>query len=453
MLVLLHHERAVDKYAPEAGRVMMRVGVGRGGGDGGGVEDGEVGVVSGEEFAAVGEAEGVRGEGRHSADGREIILVRQPMGLEQYEVDGRPDGRRVQGMETLLDVYRARLHAVEPTQAVCAFQLTSRDCIEIFHEASAFYHRLTFLFRLRDWTRVQRDAAQVLCLLEFARQHARCAEDRVQLEPWRPHLTRIQAVARAMMLLDQNQCREAWQIARGVIGLPVSAEDGAPDREKLAQALLETVHEALVTRPALHPHEESSFIRHDDFWTISYQGHTAFLKCTRGLPCLALLLRTPGREFHVSELLASLPEAPATMPANGRHHEDGTHLVVASLYDGAAILDTQAKAECKQRLHELRQETEEAERFNDPARAAKAREERDAIAHHLATAIGLGGRDRKTSSEAERARCAVTKRLKQAIQKIAEATPSLGHHLTARIKTGYFCSYNPHPDRPVAWKF
>jgi hypothetical protein len=25
--------------------------------------------------------------------------------------------------------------------------------------------------------------------------------------------------------------------------------------------------------------------------------------------------------------------------------------------------------------------------------------------------------------------------------------------LAARIKTGYFCSYNPHLDRPVAWKF
>ena len=390
------------------------------------------------------------------ADGREIILVRQPMGLEQYELDGRPDGTRAQRMETLLDVHSARIRAAEPPPAAPVFELTARDCIEIFHEASAFYHRLTFLFRLRDWTRVQRDAAEVLCLLEFARQHAHCAEHRVQLEPWRPHLARIQAVACAMMLLDQNQCREAWQIARETIALSESVEDGAHDREKLARVLLESVRDALVTRPALHPHEESSFIRHEDFWTIQYQGHTAFLKCTRGLQCLARLLRTPGREFHVSELLASLPELPvaaSAITANGHRHDDGTHLVIAGLYDGTPILDTQAKAECKQRLNELRQEKEEAERFNDPARAAKAREEMDAIAQHLASAIGLGGRDRKTSSEAERARCAVTKRLKQAIQKIADALPALGHHLTARIKTGYFCSYNPHPDRPVAWKF
>jgi hypothetical protein len=35
------------------------------------------------------------------------------------------------------------------------------------------------------------------------------------------------------------------------------------------------------------------------------------------------------------------------------------------------------------------------------------------------------------------------------INRIAEVIPALGHHLYARIKTGYFCSYNPHPDRPV----
>jgi len=77
----------------------------------------------------------------------------------------------------------------------------------------------------------------------------------------------------------------------------------------------------------------------------------------------------------------------------------------------------------------------------------------NAFAEHFASAIGLGGRDRKTSSEAERARCAVTKRIKQATQKIADANPELGSHLAASIKTGYFCSYNPHPNRPVAWKF
>jgi hypothetical protein len=104
-------------------------------------------------------------------------------------------------------------------------------------------------------------------------------------------------------------------------------------------------------------------------------------------------------------------------------------------------------------MDELRNDLEEATRFNDSYRATRARSETDAIAQQLTVAVGLGGRDRRYSSKAERARSAVTKRIKEAINRITDVIPSLGRHLAARIKTGYFCSYNPHPNRPVAWKF
>jgi hypothetical protein len=71
-------------------------------------------------------------------------------------------------------------------------------------------------------------------------------------------------------------------------------------------------------------------------------------------------------------------------------------------------------------------------------------QERDCIADQLAAAIGLGGRNRKAGSQAERARSAVTKRIKDSIDKIAEAMPPLGRHLIGSIKTGYFCSYIPY---------
>ena len=211
-------------------------------------------------------------------------------------------------------------------------------------------------------------------------------------------------------------------------------------------------------RPTLRTDEESLFLQHNDYWTIRYHGHAAFLKDSRGLHCLALLLRYPGREFHVSELLASLilmgaPIPPPVVTANRRLRDAGDQLVTGGLSDAGPVLDARAKAECKRRLKDLRQELNEAEQFNDPDRAAKAQEEMNAITRQLASAIGLAGRDRKTCSEAERARSAVTKRIKRAIRKIGDAIPSLGHHLSARIKVGYFCSYNPHPDRPVIWKF
>jgi len=203
----------------------------------------------------------------------------------------------------------------------------------------------------------------------------------------------------------------------------------------------------IVDWPSLPTHEESLFLRQNDHWTIRYCGHAALLKSTRGLYYLAVLLRDPGREFHARELLARPIDAsnPGAVAANGR--------VTGGLYGGLPVLDAQAKAEYETRINDLRQDLNQAERFNDLQRKTEVQNELQAIADHLASAVGLGGRDRRTSSDAERARSAVTKCIKKAVREISEAIPSLGYHLAARIKTGYFCSYHPHPDRPVAWKF
>jgi non-specific serine/threonine protein kinase len=214
--------------------------------------------------------------------------------------------------------------------------------------------------------------------------------------------------------------------------------------------------------------EEFLFIQPNDYWTIRYQGHLALLKSTRGLHYLVVLLRHPGREFHVSELLAHalgglIPGAGVALPegvngegvngeggnGEGGNGEGGN----GGLFSGFPVLDAQAKAEYKRRINVLRHELEEAERFNDTQRGTEIQNELEAICDNLASAVGLGGRDRKISSDAERARCAVTKCIKKAIQKVGEAIPSLGYHFAASIKTGYFCSYNPHPDRRVAWTF
>lgn len=194
--------------------------------------------------------------------------------------------------------------------------------------------------------------------------------------------------------------------------------------------------------------EESLFIQPNDYWTIRYQGHVALLKSTRGLHYLVVLLRNPGREFHVSELLAHA--LGGLIPGAGVAVPEGVN---GGLFSGFPVLDAQAKAEYKRRINVLRHELEEAERFNDTKRGTEIQNELEAICDNLASAVGLWGRDRKISSDAERARWAVTKCIKKAIQKVDEAIPSLGYHFAASIKTGYFCSYNPHADCRVAWKF
>jgi len=212
--------------------------------------------------------------------------------------------------------------------------------------------------------------------------------------------------------------------------------------------MIERIQETPEHGLSLATHEESLFIQPDEYWTIRYQGHVALIKSTRGLHYLAILLRDPRREFHVRELLAhpldaSAPSAGVAVPKQ----------LTGGLFYGFPVLDAQAKAEYKRRINDLRDELEEAERVDDAQRKTEIQNELEAICNHLAYAVGLRGRDRKTCSDAERARSAVTKCIKKAIRKIGEAIPSLGYHFADSIKTGYFCSYHPHSDRAVAWKF
>ncbi|MGH7822463.1 MAG: hypothetical protein ACREQ9_22100 [Candidatus Binatia bacterium] len=94
---------------------------------------------------------------------------------------------------------------------------------------------------------------------------------------------------------------------------------------------------------------------------------------------------------------------------------------------------------------------EEAARFNDSERATRLREEIDFLTQQLASAVGIGGRDRKAASGAERARVNVTRTIGEALKRISEHDPSLGRHLDSTIKTGTFCSYTPDPRASVSW--
>ena len=127
-------------------------------------------------------------------------------------------------------------------------------------------------------------------------------------------------------------------------------------------------------------------------------------------------------------------------------------LLASSRNDAAPILDGKVRADYGRRLDELRSELEEAERSNDPGRANRARCETEFITGELAAAIGLGGRDRTATSDAERARLAVTKRIKAALAKIRQANPALASHLTAAITTGYFCCYAPTVEALTFWR-
>jgi hypothetical protein len=116
------------------------------------------------------------------------------------------------------------------------------------------------------------------------------------------------------------------------------------------------------------------------------------------------------------------------------------------------LLDGRARGEYRIRLADVRRELEEAERANDPGRVGQARAELDFIAGELARSYGLGGRARGTGTPAERARQAVTWRIRQSVGRLERAHPALAAHLRRFIRTGTFCSYAV-PEGSARWRF
>jgi hypothetical protein len=136
-------------------------------------------------------------------DGRDIMQVRTPLGLEQYELDGRPDGRHPYGRASVLDHQLQRLAEARRVGKEDAFRLTAEECAELFVEGTLYYSRYLHLFQLRRWDLVVRDTARNLALFDLVHRHALRQADRMQLEQWRPYLIRMNAVATARVAMDQ----------------------------------------------------------------------------------------------------------------------------------------------------------------------------------------------------------------------------------------------------------
>jgi hypothetical protein len=159
-----------------------------------------------------------------------------------------------------------------------------------------------------------------------------------------------------------------------------------------------------------------------EVWTITCGDKVFRLKDSKGLQILSQLVTHSGREFHVTDLVAPAGEA-------------------GHLEDAGEVLDREAAAQYRQRAKDLQDELREAEGWGDAGRVARLREELDFLASELSRGLGLGGRSRKASSSAEKARVNVQRRLKDAIQRITEQRAALGQHLERAVKTGTFCSY------------
>ena len=137
---------------------------------------------------------------------------------------------------------------------------------------------------------------------------------------------------------------------------------------------------------------------------------------------LAVLLANPGTEIAAAELAAGADALAGRADVSTQ-----------------PVLDRTAVREYQARLASLR-ETIEA---TPGAASAAARREYDWLTSDLAASTGLGGRVRPFTDNDERARLAVGKAIRRAINRIEAVDPPIGRHLRDAVRTGRSCSYRP----------
>jgi len=194
-------------------------------------------------------------------DGKEKIQVRLPAGIEQYEADGRPDGKRPNGCESLLDDYYARMRAwCEKRGSDEGFKLNSSDCARLGDEGILYYYRYVQLFQLGDYDRTVRDVERNRRMFDFVKKYAADPVDLTALEQYRPYLIRMSRVSSALKWVGEGDFDRALGFAdmglREIGALKNVDTDVFRFETKRSLDHLREVRESIIKRRPLSPVEE-----------------------------------------------------------------------------------------------------------------------------------------------------------------------------------------------------
>jgi len=249
---------------------------------------------------------------------------------------------------------------------------------------------------------------------------ARASAERLGARPW---------VVRARVGLAEARLRR---------GAPGDVDDA---RKTLAAAAAEAELLGMagvladIDRLAAPPTRRGRFVREGNIWTVELGGELVRLPDAKGLRDIRTLLARPGQDVSAVELL----------------NPDGGDVVVATRRTGAdPVLDDQARAAYRRRLDELDATIDAALARGDDAKAQRLDAERAALLTELRSATALGGRTRRLGDDAERARKAVTGRIRDVLRRLADDAPALAAHLDTAVVTGSYCRYDP--AEPVDWE-
>ncbi len=185
----------------------------------------------------------------------------------------------------------------------------------------------------------------------------------------------------------------------------------------------------------------ASLQRTDKWWTLALDGTEVRLRDTKGLRYVALLVAAPGVERHALDLVDRI--------------EGIGDVDRRTIGDAGEVLDTTARTAYRRRIEAVRARIDDALDSDLLDEAEQLQAEHDQLVQQLAQAFGLGGRSRRASSVAERARLNVTRAIRSAVATVCDAHPAAGASLDRSIRTGRYCVHDPGtPDAghdPIRW--
>ncbi|TXT28535.1 MAG: hypothetical protein FD138_2566 [Planctomycetota bacterium] len=202
-------------------------------------------------------------------DGREVLQVRLPLGLEQYEFNGRPDGLKPEGEESWLHYYKKKVQVFREE-----FVLTKSDCEKLQSEGVLYYYRYLLFFQLGEYALCTRDTQRNLRLLDFVGENAD-SETAESLLQYRPYILRMNIMARALQdVKDGGNKRAAIRkLERGIEEIQgLTAPGKSPifdlERERSVRSIEELVRQfreqiPLSRRDRLRQQMEEAISRED----------------------------------------------------------------------------------------------------------------------------------------------------------------------------------------------
>jgi hypothetical protein len=165
-------------------------------------------------------------------------------------------------------------------------------------------------------------------------------------------------------------------------------------------------------------HGTARLIRYGRGWRMQLGPRAILVEHRVGMFHLAVLIANPGVEIAAADLVAGLGVVARTI---------GDHAMSRQ-----AVLDPIAFRQYRQRLAQLRDASDDSESG-----------ERDWLLAELNINTGPLGRARAFADNAERARLAVGRAIRRAVDKVERADPEIGTHLRETVYTGIRCWYRP----------